>query len=118
MSKAAFLQWLEGSSVLRCEPIERLFHAMRAEGSQYLVQEDFQHFMKLVLRGHPGLEFLAETPEFQERCERKAEAPLPPVLSLSLSLAASRQDGAKLSCRAYLILPSMLEGCRGECSAL
>lgn len=67
MPKDTFVKWMKTNNILRIEPVDRLFHAMRSEGSQFLVQENFHHMLKSILHGHPGLEFLQETPEFQDR---------------------------------------------------
>jgi hypothetical protein len=67
LPKAVFLKWLNDNNILRQEPVVRLFHALRSEGSNHIVQENFKHLMLTVLTRHPGLEFLQETPEFQER---------------------------------------------------
>ena len=46
-----------------------MFRVLRPPQSsaQHLTQEDLQPLMRQVLAYHPGLEFLRETPEFQER---------------------------------------------------
>lgn len=67
LSKQLFLDWLNRNNILRVETTERLFHAMRAEGAKHIVQENFHHLMRVILSKHPGLEFLQETPEFQDR---------------------------------------------------
>ncbi len=36
-----------------------------ADGSQFLLKEDFRPFLDVVLSEHPGLEFLQGTKEFQ-----------------------------------------------------
>eukprot|EP00873_Tetraselmis_striata_P045230 jgi/Tetstr1/465494/TSEL_000879.t1 len=67
LPKTVFMNWLNHNNILRLEPAERLFHALRSEGAAHVVQDNFKHMMQVVLTRHPGLEFLQETPEFQER---------------------------------------------------
>ncbi|EGC30259.1 hypothetical protein DICPUDRAFT_95777 [Dictyostelium purpureum] len=50
------------------EPEELLFNILRkSEDSKYLYYEDFFLFSKTLIDFHPGLEFLSNTPEFQDR---------------------------------------------------
>uniref|UniRef100_A0A061RTI5 Protein phosphatase 2 (Formerly 2A), regulatory subunit B n=1 Tax=Tetraselmis sp. GSL018 TaxID=582737 RepID=A0A061RTI5_9CHLO len=67
LPRQPFISWLEANNILRADPSTRLFHALRAEGSWHIVQSDFKHLLSKVLSTHPGLEFLQETPEFQDR---------------------------------------------------
>ena len=46
----------------------RLFDILRKDGSNFVQQEDLKSMMAGILLSHPGLEFLQETPEFQDRC--------------------------------------------------
>lgn len=46
----------------------RLFDILRKEGVDYVSQDDLKSMMAGILLSHPGLEFLQETPEFQDRC--------------------------------------------------
>ena len=50
------------------EAVARMFEVLRKDGALYLVQDDFKSMMSGILLGHPGLEFLQDTPEFQDRC--------------------------------------------------
>ena len=45
----------------------RLFDVLRQEGSNVIKQEDLKSMMAGILACHRGLEFLHETPEFQDR---------------------------------------------------
>ena len=46
----------------------RMFDILRKEGCGYVTQADLKSMMAGILLSHPGLEFLQETPEFQDRC--------------------------------------------------
>lgn len=64
-------QLLCSSQVLGCalqnEPVVRLYDILRKEDVDYVSQEDLKSMMAGILLSHPGLEFLQETPEFQDR---------------------------------------------------
>jgi len=51
----------------RADISQRAFEVLRQPGVDYLVHDDFRPIMNVVLETHPGLEFLKEAPEFQER---------------------------------------------------
>lgn len=53
--------------VISAEPAVRMFDILRKEGCQYVTQADLKSMMAGILLSHPGLEFLQETPEFQDR---------------------------------------------------
>ena len=52
---------------MQSEPVVRLYDILRKEGLDYVSQEDLKSMMAGILLSHPGLEFLQETPEFQDR---------------------------------------------------
>ena len=54
--------------VIAAEPAVRMFDILRKEGYNYVTQADLKSMMAGILLSHPGLEFLQETPEFQDRC--------------------------------------------------
>jgi serine/threonine-protein phosphatase 2A regulatory subunit B'' len=54
--------------VIQAEPVVRMFDILRKEGCNYVTQADLKSMMAGILLSHPGLEFLQETPEFQDRC--------------------------------------------------
>jgi len=66
VTKAQFLEWWR-PVLAEVEPAERMFHILRQPGNQFLMQSDFAGLLKTVLTTHPGLEFLQDTPEFQDR---------------------------------------------------
>lgn len=59
--------WFEKNAILGSCPVTRLFNVVRKEGSSCITQNDLKSMMVGLLRSHPGLEFLQETPEFQDR---------------------------------------------------
>lgn len=48
-------------------PAARAFSVIKSPGSDVVTKEDFAPFVEELMRDHPGLQFLKETPEFQER---------------------------------------------------
>ena len=52
----------------------RLYDILRKEDAQHVQQDDLKSMMAGILLSHPGLEFLQETPEFQDRCAWPAQA--------------------------------------------
>ncbi len=44
-----------------------LFEALRQPHASYLCPSDFRQFLRMILDTHPGLAFLNNTPEFQDR---------------------------------------------------
>ena len=56
------------AQVIQAEPVVRMFDILRKEGCNYVTQADLKSMMAGILLSHPGLEFLQETPEFQDRC--------------------------------------------------
>uniref|UniRef100_A0A7S0S199 EF-hand domain-containing protein n=1 Tax=Chlamydomonas leiostraca TaxID=1034604 RepID=A0A7S0S199_9CHLO len=65
--KDAFTKWWAAHNMLSAPPIKRVYEVLRKEGQEYLTYEDFSPLMDMVLKYHPGLEFLAETAEFQKK---------------------------------------------------
>ncbi len=53
--------------MLQVEPVVRMFDIFRSEGRSYVVQSDLKSMLAGILLSHPGLEFLQDTPEFQDR---------------------------------------------------
>lgn len=53
---------------MQAPQIVRLFDVLRSEDSDSVGQEELKTMLNGILLSHPGLEFLQETPEFQERC--------------------------------------------------
>ncbi|KAK8968532.1 hypothetical protein KSP40_PGU012376 [Platanthera guangdongensis] len=44
-----------------------IFTILKQPDRKYLTQEDFKPLLRELLSSHPGLEFLQNTPEFQDR---------------------------------------------------
>ena len=49
------------------DPVVRLYEILRRDGADCVTQDDLRNMLTGILLAHPGLEFLQETPEFQER---------------------------------------------------
>ena len=54
-------------SGVQVDPVRRMFDILRKEGCRYVAPDDLKSMMAGILLSHPGLEFLQETPEFQDR---------------------------------------------------
>ena len=52
---------------MQVDPVRRMFDILRKENCRYICPEDLKSMMAGILLSHPGLEFLQETPEFQDR---------------------------------------------------
>ncbi len=64
----ALLDWCDAHNLMGVSEVQRMFEILRGDDRRpFLVQEDFASMMNGILLNHPGLEFLQETPEFQER---------------------------------------------------
>eukprot|EP00249_Psilotum_nudum_P014335 c24772_g2_i1 orf=649-1878(-) len=67
VTREKFLQyWIENNMISTDIPT-RLFKVMKQPDKDYLTQEDFRPILRELLATHRGLEFLQDTPEFQER---------------------------------------------------
>ena len=53
--------------VVQVDPVRRMFDILRKENCFYVAPDDLKSMMAGILLSHPGLEFLQETPEFQDR---------------------------------------------------
>lgn len=49
------------------DDVERFFRVVKQPKNDYIERDDFAPFLHELLKYHPGLEFLAGTPEFQEK---------------------------------------------------
>lgn len=61
------LNFLDSTKFWVISAAERTFHILRTHPTEYITPLDFQPLLSGVLSSHPGLEFLAESPEFQTR---------------------------------------------------
>ncbi|CCI46044.1 unnamed protein product [Albugo candida] len=57
--------WVEELSA--CDTVERFFRVIKQRYRSHIERDDFAPFMHELLKYHPGLDFLASTPEFQEK---------------------------------------------------
>ena len=64
---ADFVRWWAERDLVGADAAAALFQAVKRPGEAVVTQERLLAFMQHVLRRHPGLEFLQETAEFQER---------------------------------------------------
>eukprot|EP00879_Flechtneria_rotunda_P011212 GHRR01011710.1.p1 GENE.GHRR01011710.1~~GHRR01011710.1.p1 ORF type:complete len:181 (+),score=65.74 GHRR01011710.1:358-900(+) len=67
VSKAAFAEWWTSRQLVAAPATKRLWEVLRPDGKQFLTYADLRPLLQAVLQYHPGLEFLADTPEFQAR---------------------------------------------------
>ncbi|KAJ4833012.1 hypothetical protein Tsubulata_001690 [Turnera subulata] len=58
--------WITGN-LLTMDLVTRIFTILAQPDHNYLTQRDFVPLLREILATHPGLEFLQDTPEFQER---------------------------------------------------
>ena len=47
--------------------LKRCFWAFKKLANDYIEADDFKAYMQVLLESHAGLDFLKNTPEFQER---------------------------------------------------
>lgn len=59
-------RWVGETGVMGMARETRLFHALR-KGDKGITKADLEPMVRAVINTHPGLEFLKETPEFQDR---------------------------------------------------
>jgi serine/threonine-protein phosphatase 2A regulatory subunit B'' len=67
LSARALREWLHAERFAALDPDARLFAALRAPGADHLAPADLRPLLAGVLAAHPGLAFLKDSPEFQER---------------------------------------------------
>eukprot|EP00882_Tetradesmus_deserticola_P009920 GHRQ01010481.1.p1 GENE.GHRQ01010481.1~~GHRQ01010481.1.p1 ORF type:complete len:405 (+),score=200.32 GHRQ01010481.1:358-1572(+) len=67
VGKAAFVEWWSSRQLVAAPATRRLWEVLRPDGKHHLTYADFRPLLQAVLQYHPGLEFLADTPEFQAR---------------------------------------------------
>ena len=51
----------------KLEVSKRMFKILAKPGEKYIVSDDFKPMLRELLETHPGLNFLQQTPEFQDR---------------------------------------------------
>ncbi|CAG9463577.1 unnamed protein product [Pedinophyceae sp. YPF-701] len=67
VSEAEFDAWCAGCDALTVSRVHRLWTILRGPENDYLQYDDFVPVVRAVINTHPGLEFLKDTPEFQDR---------------------------------------------------
>ncbi|GFR42212.1 hypothetical protein Agub_g3103 [Astrephomene gubernaculifera] len=65
--REALLKFWTGRGLVGAPAAKRAFECLRPDGRDYLLFSDLWPLMECVLRYHPGLEFLADTAEFQRK---------------------------------------------------
>ena len=55
------------SHLLLNDPVSNFFHLVKQDANDYITRADFREFLWVLLDSHPGLLFLRDSPEFQER---------------------------------------------------
>ncbi|KAF8394257.1 hypothetical protein HHK36_020464 [Tetracentron sinense] len=63
----AFVNYWVNSNMLTMDIATQIFTILKQPEHKYLTQDDFKPALRELLATHPGLEFLQNTPEFQER---------------------------------------------------
>jgi hypothetical protein len=62
-----FIEYWVDQNMLIADTATRVFTVLKQPDKNYLTQEDFRPILRELLATHRGLEFLHDTPEFQER---------------------------------------------------
>jgi hypothetical protein len=62
-----FIEYWVDQNMLTADTATRIFTVLKQPDKNYLTQEDFRPILRELLATHRGLEFLHDTPEFQER---------------------------------------------------
>ncbi|ONK80515.1 uncharacterized protein A4U43_C01F18650 [Asparagus officinalis] len=67
ITRNAFVKYWIDSNLMTRDIATQIFTILKQPARKYLTQEDFKPVLRELLASHPGLEFLQNTPEFQER---------------------------------------------------
>ncbi|VVB07161.1 unnamed protein product [Arabis nemorensis] len=67
VTRDAFIKYWVDGHMLTMDLASQIYNILRQPGCKYLRQADFKPVLDELLATHPGLEFLRNTPEFQER---------------------------------------------------
>ncbi|CDY36971.1 BnaC09g17870D [Brassica napus] len=67
VTRDAFIKYWVDGHMLAMDVASQIYNILRQPGCEYLRQADFKPVLDELLTTHPGLEFLRNTPEFQER---------------------------------------------------
>ena len=66
ITKGLFMKFYQ-DKMIKVGQAERAFNLLKHEDRNYLIYDDFRIIIVELLNSHPGLEFLQDTPEFQDR---------------------------------------------------
>ena len=66
ITRLEFMNYWRSHLVLG-ESVSNFFHVVKQDMNQYIARNDFRDFLWCLLDNHPGLSFLRDSPEFQER---------------------------------------------------
>ncbi|MFQ6620015.1 hypothetical protein Gotur_000104 [Gossypium turneri] len=69
VTRDAFVKYWVDGNMLTMDIATQIFEILKRPGCKYLTQVDFKPVLRELLATHPGLEFLRNTPEFQDRYE-------------------------------------------------
>ncbi|MBA0732781.1 hypothetical protein Gogos_016848 [Gossypium gossypioides] len=67
VTRDAFVKYWVDGNMLTMDIGTQIFEILKRPGCKYLTQVDFKPVLRELLATHPGLEFLRNTPEFQDR---------------------------------------------------
>eukprot|EP01025_Chloroclados_australasicus_P012487 TRINITY_DN1573_c4_g1_i9.p1 TRINITY_DN1573_c4_g1~~TRINITY_DN1573_c4_g1_i9.p1 ORF type:complete len:358 (+),score=36.72 TRINITY_DN1573_c4_g1_i9:131-1204(+) len=67
VEKHAFTTWWEKRSFLALDKCSRMFQIIKQDENNFIDQNDLMRLLDVVLDQHPGLEFLAQSPDFRQR---------------------------------------------------
>ncbi|KAH1129781.1 hypothetical protein J1N35_001159 [Gossypium stocksii] len=67
VTRDAFIKYWVDGNMLTMDIATQIFEILKRPGCKYLTQVDFKPVLRELLATHPGLEFLRNTPEFQDR---------------------------------------------------
>jgi len=66
ITEQMLIGWCNGKIQID-DPVLSFLHVVKSEHNQWIEREDFSIFLTAILLTHPGLDFLQETQEFQDR---------------------------------------------------
>jgi hypothetical protein len=69
MPVAPLLEWLHTTGFWKKDETMRAFDVLRQDSCSYVSLADLKRLLSGILALHPGLTFLQESPEFQDRCD-------------------------------------------------
>jgi serine/threonine-protein phosphatase 2A regulatory subunit B'' len=67
VTKERLIDYWLNQNMLAADGATRIFSVLKQEDKDYLTQDDFRPILRELLSAHHGLEFLHDTPEFQDR---------------------------------------------------